>query len=74
MDTKEEEQQALRHIDRAIGGWVREKKTTSEAVANALGMSAGSLSNKRNGKTSWQLCELLALSKLFECSVEDLLN
>jgi DNA-binding XRE family transcriptional regulator len=69
-----DEQQVLRHIDRAIGGWVRENKTTSEAVAKALDISTGSLSSKRNGKTSWRLCELLALSKLFECTVEELLN
>ena len=69
-----DEQQILRHIDRAIGGWVREKQTTSEAVADALDISAATFSRKRNGKTSWRLCELLALSKLFECSVEELLN
>ena len=68
-----EEQQAKRNIDTKIAAWTRAHKTTSVELAKKINLSQCALSTKRNGKTSWRLQDLLALCKVMNCSIEQLI-
>lgn len=74
MTHKETEQKAICHIDREIGGYIREKRTTSDSIAKELEISPSTLSYKRNGKTSWRLGEIIKLSDMLEMTEQELIH
>ncbi len=68
------ETKAISHIDREIGGYIREKKTNSDNIAQQLGISPSTFSGKRNGKTSWRLGEIIKLSEMFGMEESELIH
>lgn len=63
---------AQQSIDGKIAEFCRVQNITAKHLANTIGISAQTLSNKRNGKTDWKQSELIALCDLFGCTQEEL--
>ncbi len=56
-----------------INQFVKERGTTKDAVADAIGISRSSLYDKLSGKRPWMLVEVIGLSNYMGCTVNDLL-
>lgn len=56
-----------------FGEYVKSKGTTQREIAERLGISEESVSNKANGATSWKLDEMRALYGMFGMEVIELL-
>ena len=57
-----------------IGGTMRYKRITQEDVAKALKISHGSVGNKLNGNTKWNMEELFRVIDYLKISNEDILK
>ena len=61
-------------IDCAISDYLKTEGITREAMAERMHMSSNSLRWKREGKYDWSWSEILKLSELMGCSIDDLTN
>ena len=69
-DTK----QALTAIDGNIANWLKRHGMTNAEFAKKLGISIGSLNNKRNQTTEWTLSEIMSLIEIIEVDFEQLIS
>ena len=61
-------------IDCAIADYIKREGITREAMAQMMNMSSNSLRWKREGKYDWSWSEIVKLSELMNCTVDDLAN
>ena len=59
-------------IDCAIADYLKSEGITREAMAQKLNMSSNSLRWKREGKYDWSWSEIIELSKLIGCTIDEL--
>lgn len=54
-----------------LRGRIREKFTTHKAFALAVGLNAGTLSAKLNGRTQWTCDEVVKVCKVLDIPLEE---
>lgn len=59
-------------VDNAITVFLRRNNMTQEQLASRLGMSEVTLRSKRTGVTEFKLSELIALSEIFDTSLDSM--
>ena len=59
-------------IDCAIADYINAKGITRETMAQMMNMSSNSLRWKREGKYDWSWSEIIKLSKLIGCTIDEL--
>lgn len=61
-------------ISKNIDNYVRDRNTTKDAVAKAIGISRSSLYDKLGGKRPWLLSEVIDLAAYMGCTVNDIIT
>ena len=59
-------------INEKLGAWLLEDGHTREQLATELGMTRPTLANRINGKANWEWDEVIRVSHLVGCSLDDL--
>ena len=54
-----------------VGAWLLKEGNTKTRLANALGVSVGTLNNRLSGDCEWTWSEVCALSDILECPLSD---
>lgn len=57
-----------------VKAYVKDKNTTKDAIADALQIGRSSFYDRLNGKRPWLLDEARELSKMLDCSIDELLT
>ena len=58
-------------INEKLGAWLLEDGHTRDMLAQELGMTRPTLANRINGITSWEWEEVVKLSRVVGCTVND---
>lgn len=61
-------------ISANVNRYVKENATTKDAIARDIGISRSSFYDKLAGKSPWMLDEVIELSDVMGCSVQDLIT
>lgn len=61
-------------IKQHITEYVRETGTTKDALADKLGISHGTFYNRLDGSRPWLFDEVLNLSKIVGCTIDELIT
>ena len=59
-------------INEKLGAWLLEDGHTRDLLAQELGMTRPTLANRLNGKSRWEWDEVIRVSKLVDCTLNDL--
>ena len=59
-------------IAKKVGTWLLENNHTKRWLASSLGICVSTLNNKLRGKNTWSWDEVVRLSEILGCSLEDL--
>lgn len=59
-------------INKAIGGWLIQSKSTKAELADRLGMSRNTLLNKIAGESEWTWSQILAIHDITGASLNEL--
>lgn len=60
-------------IKEHINAYVKETGTTKDAIADRLGIGRSSFYDRLSGRRSWFIDEVIALSRMLDCSIDSLL-
>ncbi len=74
VNTNHEQTETAKSLGEALKNYRTECKMTQEFVAENLGVSRQAVSKWENGTSDPSTSNLIALAKLYEVSVEELLN
>jgi len=59
-------------INEVLGAWLLVKGHTRDQLAKELGMTRPTLQNRINGTAKWEWEEVVKISQLTECSLNEL--
>lgn len=59
-------------INEKIGAWLLKNGNTREELAEKIGISRPALSNRLAGKTDWNWNDVLKVSEVIGCSLNEL--
>ena len=59
-------------INEKLGAWLLEEGHTRDQLAQELGMTRPTLANRLNGKAKWEWEEVILVSRLVGCTLNDL--
>lgn len=59
-------------INEKLGAWLLENGRNRDTLAKELGMTRPTLANRLSGKSKWEWEEVIRISRLVGCSLDDL--
>ena len=59
-------------INEKIGSWLLRDGNTRSLLAEQIGISRPALANRLSGQSQWNWDEVMKLSKILDCSLNDL--
>ena len=59
-------------INEKLGAWLLEEGHNQERLASELGITRPTLRNRLNGNTKWTSDEVIAVSRITNCTLNDL--
>ena len=59
-------------INEKLGAWLLEEGHTRDMLAQELGMTRPTLANRLSNKASWEWEEVIKVSRLVDCSLDEL--
>lgn len=64
----------MKRINEKIGSWLIKKGNSKTKLANILSISPATLNKRINGSSPWRWDEIVAMSELFECSMDEFMQ
>lgn len=59
-------------ITEKVGGWLQRPGATKKDMAETLGITVVSLTNKLQGDTPWMWSEVVKISEIVGCTLDEL--